>query len=298
MHEIMKDTNIPNLDPLLAEGFRNVDGTSDEGIARCLHCLEFIRNCSEFQSVRKYGHEQLSINGDVSVILEIGCGLGYDCVEFAQRLRKCRQPASFKIIGVDISQNCLNEAKIKAAQFPDIANSMEFIRCDVTDLSSCSQLLPKSVDRVYEERTLQHIRREQCSNVIGQISNVLKPNGTFVSVEPNWELFTLWPGDKRITRKLQCYWADSFNYGDISLNLPGLLREHGFKDISVTLLPVRYSDFNSADLVYDLKRTISNMFNDGLISEAERNDWLIAQTTSKDNYYCILIMSVISAILA
>ena len=112
-----------------------------------------------------------------------------------------------------------------------------------------ARLAPGSADRVYMERALQHIPRQDFSEVLRQYHSVLKSGGLFVSVEPNWELFTVRSEDVIFFRNLHHHWVDRFNHGNVAMNVPVGMRQAGFVDVTSEVHAVEFNRFEDGELV-------------------------------------------------
>jgi ubiquinone/menaquinone biosynthesis C-methylase UbiE len=273
--------------PLLAEGFRNVDSQTRDEQSRCVQCLSFIKNNPGFLKVRDTAFERLALNGDSLTIYDVGCGAGFDTLELAKRL------SAGRVVGVDISSALIEEAKNRSAS-QNLSVPVEFRTGDARTLTSDAKLSPDSADRVYMERALQHIPRHDVEKVVGQFYSVLKSGGLFVSVEPNWELFTVRSNDRAFFRKLHHHWVDRFNHGDVAMNIPVAMREAGFVGVSSDVVAVEFNRFEDGELVYDFTRTAGELVAKGMATAEEAGAWIAQQKQAGDTFYCCLMMSVTS----
>ena len=166
---------------------------------------------------------------------------------------------------------------------------------DLTQLTDVAAISTGKVDRFFEERTWQHISKAALPTVLQQVHSLLANGGRAVVVEPNWELFTVRsPGFSEVSHALQRYWADSFNNGSVALDLQPLLEDAGFIDTAVQLESVQYRSFDSANLVYDLERTVDKMATEGHISREDADGWLAEQKSLATGFNCTLMMAIVS----
>lgn len=281
-------------DTLLAEGFRSVDSGSEAAQERCLKCLDFIRNCDGFQSARLVGYDALNIDDSSLTLVDGGCGPGYDSVALANRLASAPGDGTGLVYGVDRSETFVAEAQARAEKSSADAR-VQFLCGDLTQISDLSSLPAGGVDRVYVERTLQHIAIEDFLPTIEGIATILKPGGRFVAVEPNWELFSIAGGDLSTTRTILQYWTDTFNHGSIALDLPAALSTSGFEGVEIQMTPVVSTSWEEADIIYDLERTVVTMVEKNLLTPKAASEWLSSQKSMGSNYFCSLTMCAISA---
>jgi SAM-dependent methyltransferase len=281
------DSHKPVSAPLLAEGFRSVDSQSRDEQLRCVQCLSFIKNDPGFLAVRDTAFERLALNDGSMTVYDVGCGAGFDTIELAKRL------SAGRVVGVDLSSALIEEAKNRSVLQP-LSVPVEFTTGDARTLTSNPKMPPGSADRVYMERALQHIPRQDLAEVVRQYHSVLKSDGLFVSVEPNWELFTVRSHDVAFFRKLHHHWVDRFNHGNVAMNIPVAMQEAGFVDVSSALVAVEFNRFEAGELVYDFTRTAGELVTKGVATSEEANAWLDQQKQAGDDFYCCLMMSVTS----
>lgn len=122
----------------------------------------------------------------------------------------------------------------------------------------------------------------------------MKSNGLFVSVEPNWELFTVRSNEGAFFRKLHHHWVDRFNHGNVAMNIPVAMRGAGFVDVTSALVAVEFNRFEDGELVYDFTRTAGELVAKGMATAEEAGAWIAQQKQAGDNFYCCLMMSVTS----
>lgn len=100
-------------------------------------------------------------------VLEIGCGIGTDTINFAR--------AGAKVTAVDLSSKSLEIASQRAEVY-NLSNQISFFRANAEDLSSFIE--PKGYDLVYSFGVLHHTPNPQ--KAIEQIrDNFVKPGTTF-----------------------------------------------------------------------------------------------------------------------
>lgn len=104
------------------------------------------------------------------VALDYGCGVG--------RLTRALAPHYERVIGVDISEAMLQEARKVNAAFPNL----EFIRGSGQDLAD---LPSRSVDFIYSNIVLQHSPPDVQRRVIGEMCRILAPGGVLVFQTPS-----------------------------------------------------------------------------------------------------------------
>jgi ubiquinone/menaquinone biosynthesis C-methylase UbiE len=198
-----------------------------------------------------------------------------------------------RVVGMDLSAALIAEARAKSAAYGSQL-PVAFMVGDATTLTTAGTVPPESAERIYMERALQHIPRGEFPKVMSEFYAALKPGGTLVSVEPNWELFTVRSKDVALTRTIHHFWTDRFNHGNIAMNLPVGMRQAGFSDVSQKIIPVEFNSFADGEIVYDFTRTINDFVSKGIIDDKAGAEWLNEQQTAGENFYCCLMMAVTS----
>jgi SAM-dependent methyltransferase len=113
-------------------------------------------------------------------LLDVGCGIGTFTKAFAD--------SGFDVTGMDMSERCLNKARrINAA----------FFREDICSPDKLEKMHGR-FDSVVALDVLEHIKDEHAA--LAGISNLLKPNGTFVLTVPAFS-FLYSSYDKKIEHK-------------------------------------------------------------------------------------------------
>lgn len=274
------------INPLLAEGFRNVDQQSPDEQQRCVQCLAFIKAHPGFLAVRDVAFEKLDLGTPNLVVYDVGCGAGFDTLEIARRIGE-----GGRVIGIDMSEALINEARGRAASAA-VGLPAEFAVGDARTLTTNGTVKPGSADRLYMERALQHVPRGDFGDVLREYHAALKPGGTFVSVEPNWELFTVRSKHIDTTRAIHHHWTDRFNHSNVAMNLPIGMRDVGFGEVVQELMPVVFRVFEEAELVYDVSRTVGEAVSRSVLTVDQGADWLAEQRAAGDNFYCCLMMAI------
>jgi len=106
-----------------------------------------------------------------ALALDYGCGVG--------RLSRALAARYTKVIGVDISQAMLDEARTANAEIPNI----DFVRGNGHHLSGL--VADRSVDLVYSNIVLQHSPAENQRSLIGEFCRIVAPGGVIVFQTPS-----------------------------------------------------------------------------------------------------------------
>lgn len=293
-------------DDLVVTTFRDVDSTATDGFLTCMHCLEYIRDLPQFQSVREQGFKLLGLDQPPLHVLELGSGLGYEIAHFAKTLHEhgARSPES-QVVGIDKSERFVAESRQRWSSLAGSIAGMNysFAAADLTNLVSpegtaIHPALPVGTfDRVWEERVFQHIPQAQFSDVLRQVRALLADGGRFVAVEPVWSEFVIESDDMKTSETYTRFWEQNFNHPQIAKSLVEALPGQGFGKVSSTEIPIVFTELEQADRVFQVRSSIERLVQAEKISPETARTWLQEQEarTASGTFHCQLIMSITSA---
>ncbi|HEY5947817.1 MAG TPA: class I SAM-dependent methyltransferase [Kofleriaceae bacterium] len=112
----------------------------------------------------------LGISPHRGVALDYGCGVG--------RLSRALAPRFERVIGVDISEAMLVEARVAN----ELIDNLELMRGSGHDLA---EIASRSVDFIYSNIVLQHSPRDVQRRLIQEFCRVLAPGGALVFQTPS-----------------------------------------------------------------------------------------------------------------
>jgi len=238
-----------------ASGFAGVDGAGDAG--SFVTYLDLIHSMPFFQECKRRSYENLAIRPGASV-LEIGCGNGMD----ATILAGMAGPAG-QVIGIDVSSTMLASARAR-----DCAGSTPgYMLCDAAALA----FPDGTFDAVRADRVLQHTKDP--SAVLREMARVTRRDGKIVVFEPDWETFTIWPGEREVTRKILNFWCDRIPSGWAGRSLYAAFSQAGLSDVEVTPVSLVLTSLPLARRIFDLETTVSLAVQAGIVSSRQAESW-------------------------
>ena len=256
----------------LATGFRDVDAREDG--SAYTGCLAFIDSLPYYRQCKEKSYELLGLAPGRSV-LDVGSGLGGDAVRMAALVA----PGG-RVVGVDSSARMVGEAGARAP----LGLPVEFFRAD-------GRFLPfkdGTFERCRIDRTLQHTKSPE--EVIREMHRVTAPGGSILAYDNDWATFTVSGGDHETTRIVETMWADSFASRWIGRYLKKYLLEAGFEQVEVYPSVSVVSDFESADRIYNLRRTVKRAVEAARLTEAEGEEWIghLEDESAGGRFFCSL----------
>jgi ubiquinone/menaquinone biosynthesis C-methylase UbiE len=240
----------------ISSEFRDVDKAekSDE----LVRYLEYVDSLQETREMKEHSYKYLGLT-EGSVVLDAGCGPGYDVLRMAARVGR-----SGHVTGIDLSERMIAIAQEKAAAsgLPVSFGTGNVCMLDLPDAG---------YDAVREERTLQII--ENPGQALDELVRVLRPGGRLVAVEPDWETFVIDPGNRDCTRKFFRFCADQFPDGSTGRKLFRYFRERNLHDVVVHPEPLVLHDFSLACQVTNMTRFLAAAVEQNVLSLREADEW-------------------------
>jgi ubiquinone/menaquinone biosynthesis C-methylase UbiE len=176
-------------------------------------------------------------------VLEIGCGIGTDTMNFAR--------AEAKVTAVDLSDKSLEVAK-KRAEIFGLQDNITFYQADAEELSSVVPVEP--YDLVYSFGVIHHTPHPD--RVIEQVKRFLKPGGTLkimmyykYSWKVLWILFVygkgaFWKLNDLIAKYSEAQTGCPVTYAYSRKSIQKLLKGFEITDVSVDhIFPYKINDY-------------------------------------------------------
>jgi ubiquinone/menaquinone biosynthesis C-methylase UbiE len=219
-----------------------------------------LRNANVFDKVsnRKRSYTSLNIITKDSYILDIGCGLGEDCLELSFLTGN-----KGKVFGVDISDALINEAQQITAHhnIPNISfKSMDAHQLEYED---------SFFDFACIRRSLQHMINPK--QIIDEALRVLKPGGSLIIIEPDRGGTIINHPDRQITRMIMTYVEEVVRNPWIGRQLKSFLPTNKLNlQFEIDLL-INFSDINNN---FGIEKATNQLVNMNLLSSEQANNWL------------------------
>ena len=244
-------------DEYLSTGFADVDSASD--MDAYFDCLTLLDSLAYYKAYKIKSYELLQLRPGMKV-LDAGCGIGDD----AFRIAKLILPGG-KVIGLDASFAMIEKARSHklAIQLP-----VQFQAGDVQALPFADN----SFARCRIDRVLQHIPQPQ--KAISELVRVLESGGLLLAYDNDWGTFSVTSSNVEITRTIENLWCDSFPNSWIGRHLSGHFISAGLSDIKIYPGTCVINDFQTADKVYNLRKTVQKAVAGGMISAIQGSEWI------------------------
>jgi ubiquinone/menaquinone biosynthesis C-methylase UbiE len=239
----------------LASGFQSVDRAADFEVFES--CLTLIDSMPFFADCKGASYDLLGATAG-RAILEVGCGLGDDAAALAARVA----PGG-SVVAVDGSRAMVDRARERHG---DVAG----LSFDVADATA----LPfgdATFDGCRIDRVLQHIADPAAA--IREMARVLRPGGTLVAFDNDWETLTVDSVDRAVTRTVLNAWCDRFPSGWIGRMLVRLLLDAGLDEVSSLPTTLVLRELDVADRLYSFFATVDGLVTQGIIDRDAADRW-------------------------
>ena len=244
-------------DEYLSTGFTDVDSAQD--LDAYFDCLTLLDSLAYYKAYKIKSYALLQLTQGMKV-LDAGCGLGDDAFRIAELI----MPGG-KVIGLDASV-----AMIEKARSHELATKLP-VQFQVGDVKALP-FADNSFARCRIDRVLQHISQPQ--KAISELVRVLEPHGLLLAYDNDWGTFSVTSQHVEITRIIENLWSDSFTNNRIGRHLCDHFISCGLSDIKIYPGTCVINDFQTADKVYNLQKTVQKAIAEGMISASQGNGWI------------------------
>ncbi|QHV00418.1 class I SAM-dependent methyltransferase [Synechocystis sp. CACIAM 05] len=254
-----------------ASDFQDLDNSGN--IENFIRYLELQQSLDLYKYYKQKTFEKMQLKPGDSV-LEVGCGTGNDALLLANYVGE-----TGKVTAVDRSQFMLDQARERAK---NSTTKFEFVLADAEQLP----FPDANFTAARVDRTLQHIAEPQ--KAIAEMARVVQSNGWVVAFEPDWETLVIDSDQRGVTRAITNFWCDNFPSGWVGRYLFKYFRQAGLTDITVEPITICLTEFELADKILDLSRTVEKISEQGTTSQNDLTLWLraINQNDQVGEFFC------------
>jgi ubiquinone/menaquinone biosynthesis C-methylase UbiE len=191
-----------------------------------------------------------------SRVLDLGCGLGDDTFQIAERVG-----AGGRVTGVDVSASMIEEAR-RRAETRGLPVDFE-----VGD-SQALRFDSGTFDGVRAERMLMHV--PDAERAIAEMSRVLAPGGRISVFDFDWETQVCDSPYKETTRTIALTFCDGMKNGWIGRRMPRLFASHGIAGVAVQTATI-FVTYEFLKLL--LGGHVARLHETGILSREDANRW-------------------------
>ena len=224
--------------------------------------VRYLDTVSELETIRCIKQRTFDLLGvrEGDRLLDVGCGTGEDVRALARRVG-----ATGRVVGVDPSHSMLAEARsrVREANLPIEfrVGSAERLEFEDHEFDGCRA-----------ERVFMHLNDPERS--LAEMVRVTRPGGRIVVSDRDWETLIVDAPDRETTRKLSNFHCDSGGSRWIGRQLRRLFCEAGLSHIAVIADTLVFTDYDQADVVFQLRQIAVQATAARVVSEPQANGWL------------------------
>jgi ubiquinone/menaquinone biosynthesis C-methylase UbiE len=205
------------------------------------------------------------------VLLDLGCGTGEDARALARHVG-----TTGRVVGIDNSRAMIAEARRRAA---GLKLPVEYH----LGHAHCLPLADGQFDGARADRVFQHLANPRAA--LAELVRVTRPAGRVVIGDPDWETLLVDCTDPSIRRRIKRFLCDSLAGSSTAHQLPGIMRQLGLRDVTVTPVTLVLDQLDTADLVLAISHVTDRARDVGAVSDNERASWL-ADLQQRDHAGC------------
>lgn len=253
-----------------ADAWTQVDRTEDPRFFVNLLDATRARLLERARSSPKDFFAPLALHPGVNV-LDVGCGTG----DFLRLLAPLVSPGT--VVGVDLSETMIAEACQRSAEHAD---NLSFRVGSVMELPFPAA----SFDRVIATQLLLHVPDPLKS--LAEIKRVLASSGVISVTEIDWGTLVVQSSDNELGRRFSDLACRELRNGLVIRELPGQLRELGFRDI-VIRPEIEFAQDLDAFHKWFVEPSLKHFKRIGAFSEAEADTFLadLKQRAQRGRYF-------------
>jgi ubiquinone/menaquinone biosynthesis C-methylase UbiE len=188
-------------------------------------------------------------------VLDVGCGLGGDAIDIANRVGP-----TGRVVGIDCSEAMIVEARSLAGAEPAVT----FRVGDVQNLPFADA----TFDACRAERTLMHVPDSE--RAVSEMVRVTRHGGRVAVFDFDWDTHIIDSAYNETTRKVTRSFSDAMKNGRIGRQLPRLFRQNGLVDVIVSPRPM-FVPYGLFELL--VGGHLANAQKAGILSPGEVSDW-------------------------
>jgi ubiquinone/menaquinone biosynthesis C-methylase UbiE len=239
-------------------------------------CLELMLSLEFFQRYKARSFELLEI-GSGSSVLEVGCGTGVDARQLAYMVGE-----KGSVHAVDKSESMIAEVRRQ----PGLPKALVPKVADVCRLPFEDGMF----HAVRVDRTLQHVK--DLETAVREMVRVVASGGRVVACEPDWGTLQIDSEDVKTTRTMARVLCDSIRHGWVGRSIYRHFAAVGLTDIEVYPENLIMTDFNTANEVLHIGRTLRDCVIKGLLDESAARSWFedLRERDDQGQFFSVLTL--------
>lgn len=241
------------------------------------------RVAQEAKQIKLRSYELMQIQTD-SQVLDVGCGPAIDTIPLSEFIGE-----GGRVVGVDNDPAMVEKANQEVKKLKS-NRRIEHIEGNAESLPFADG----EFDRVHAERLFQVLPKETALSVFGELNRVLKSNGRIVLVDTDWGSVSVNFSDSALERRLVTFFATKLRpNGFAGRQLFGLLKEHGYDDVAVEVVPLVHRDFSETPFS---EWVPTEALKNKVATQKELDHWIaeLTEKTAQGTYFSYVNMVIVS----
>lgn len=191
------------------------------------------KRAQDAKHVKTRSCELLQLKPD-SQVLDVGCGPATDTLLISDFIG-----ANGRVVGVDSDPDMVEKANAEVRGLKTTKNIKHVVGSALS-----LPFADGEFDRLHAERLFQVLPKSASLKVVAEMKRVLCSKGRIVLVDTDWGSGSVNFSDDELERRLLTYFAMKMRpNGYAGRQLLGLLKDNGFEELAVEVLPFVCRDF-------------------------------------------------------
>ena len=219
----------------------------------------YLENTGEFLKSLKESTYQPFLEIEEGTIIDLGCGTGIDVLNMDAVLSR-----KIKLVGIDH-----DDAMLEKGRAANASDRVAFIQSEATNIPFASD----SIAGLRAERLVQHLAHPE--KVFDEIHRVLQKDHPLVIVETDWSGLIFYDENIAVQQKVIDYLTNiKINNGFASRKLIGYLRNSGFSNINIQVVPFILKTLEEANNYLWIEVILNEAKEKGYLSEEEHSEFV------------------------
>jgi ubiquinone/menaquinone biosynthesis C-methylase UbiE len=217
--------------------------------------------------------------------LDVGCGTGG-----AARALAASFPEVGRVVGIDISETMIAEARARTPKSDASEAPVEFVRGDAHELP----FPDGSFDAAYSLRVFEIIGDPR--RALGEMARVLRPRGRLAVNGTDIDAWTIDSSYRDVTRRIFHHACDFETNGWVGRQMPGWCKELGLGEVCVTPVGIVVTELGALYEVC-LHTFVENAEAAGAVTAEEAKLWVedLQERDRRGRFFCSQMLFRVSA---
>jgi len=236
----------------------------------------YLKNVSVLPQVEAYKRQTYALLNirEGGTYLDMGCGTGNDAMRIAELTG-----TTGEVIGIDTSEERLEEARVQAAPYYAKGLSIKFQHGD----AHCLPFADNVFDGCRADRVFQHL--QDPIQAFAEMARVAKPEGNVVISEPDWGTLRVTEPYHPLTERVFSILPNGVRNWRMGNDLFALFRHADFEIVNLTVWEDEIQNFETAKEVFRFEYLATMAMDAGVVFPQQVDEWM--RTLEEAEKFCI-----------